>query len=207
MEALEKGIHNLLRHVDNLKNKFGLNVIVAINRFITDTEKEIDFLQNKLREYGINMSLVEAWAKGGNGATDLAEKVVKLCENKTSIKFTYDLDEEIEEKIRKIARNIYGAEDVDFSEEAKNSIEQIKKLGYGNLPICIAKTQYSLSDDPKNLLCDKPFNIHAREVVLRTGAGFIVVITGKIMTMPGLPKVPAAEGIDIDENENIVGIF
>ena len=153
------------------------------------------------------MSLVEAWAKGGEGAIDLAEKVVELCENKTNFTYTYELDEEVEEKIRKVVRKIYGAEDVEFSEEAKESIAQIKKLGYGNLPICIAKTQYSFSDDPKNLLCDEPFNIHAREVVLRAGAGFIVVITGKMMTMPGLPKVPAAENIDIDENGNIVGIF
>ena len=207
MEALEKGIHNLLRHVDNIKNKFGLNVIVAINRFTTDTEREIEFLQSKLKEYGINMSLVEAWAKGGKGAVDLAEKVVKLCEEKENFTYTYELEEEIEEKIKKVARKIYGAEDVEFSEEAKESIQQIKKLGYGNLPVCIAKTQYSFSDDPKNLLCDEPFNIHAREVVLRAGAGFIVVITGKIMTMPGLPKVPAAEKIDVDENGNIVGIF
>ncbi len=207
MEALEKGIHNLLRHIDNIKNKFGLNVIVAINRFVTDTEKEIEFLQNKLKEYGINMSLVEAWAKGGEGATDLAEKVVELCEKPEDFKYTYELDEEVEEKIRKVARKIYGADDVEFSEEAMESIKQIKKLGYGNLPVCIAKTQYSFSDDPKNLECTEPFNIHAQEVILKSGAGFIVVITGKIMTMPGLPKVPAAEGIDVDENGNIVGIF
>jgi len=207
MEALEKGIHNLLRHIDNIKNKFGLNVIVAINRFVTDTEKEIEFLQNKLKEYGINMSLVEAWAKGGEGARDLAEKVVELCEKPENFKYTYELDEEVEEKIRKVARNIYGAEDVEFSEEALESIKQIKKLGYGNLPVCIAKTQYSFSDDPKNLECTEPFNIHAQEVILKSGAGFIVVITGKIMTMPGLPKVPAAESIDLDENGEIVGIF
>ena len=207
MEALEKGIHNLTRHIDNLKNKFGLNVIVAINRFTSDTEREIDFLQNKLRELGINMSLVEAWAKGGEGAIDLAEKIVDLCEVPENFTFTYDLNEEIEEKIRKVARKIYGAEDVEFSEEAMESIKQIKKIGYGNLPVCIAKTQYSFSDDPKNLECLEPFNIHAQEVILKAGAGFVVVITGKIMTMPGLPKVPAAEGIDLDENGNIVGIF
>lgn len=207
MEALEKGVHNLLRHVDNIKNKFGLNVIVAINRFTTDTEKEIVFLQNKLKEYGINMSLVEAWAKGGEGAKDLAEKIVELCEELENFTYTYELDEEVEEKIRKVATKIYGAEDVEFSEEAKESIKQIIDLGYGNLPVCIAKTQYSFSDDAKNLECKEPFNIHAREVILKAGAGFIVVITGKIMTMPGLPKVPAAEGIDIDENGNIEGIF
>ncbi len=207
MEALEKGIHNLLRHIDNIKNKFGLNVIVAINKFITDTEKEIEYLQSKLKEYGINMSLVEAWAKGGDGARDLAEKVVELCEKPENFTYTYDLNDEIEEKVRKIAKKIYGAEDVEFSDEAMESIKQIKKLGYGNLPVCIAKTQYSFSDDPKNLECKEPFNIHAQEVILKAGAGFIVIITGKIMTMPGLPKVPAAENIDIDEQGNIVGIF
>ena len=207
IEALEKGMHNLLRHIDNIKNKFGLNVIVAINKFVTDTDKEIEFLQNKLKEEGINMSLVEAWAKGGEGAKDLAEKVVELCEKEENFKYTYDLNEEIEEKIRKVARKIYGAEDVEFSEEALESIKQIKRLGYENLPVCIAKTQYSFSDDPKNLECKEPFNIHVQEINLKAGAGFIVVITGKIMTMPGLPKVPAAESIDIDDKGNIVGIF
>ena len=207
LEALEKGMHNLLRHIDNIKNKFGLNVIVAINKFVTDTEKEIEFLQNKLKEHGINMSLVEAWAKGGEGAKDLAEKVVELCEKPEDFKYTYELDENIEEKIKKVAKNIYGAEDVEFSEEAIESIKQIEKLGYGNLPVCIAKTQYSFSDDAKNLECTEPFNIHVQEINLKAGAGFVVAITGKIMTMPGLPKVPAAEAIDIDENGNIVGIF
>lgn len=207
METLEKGMHNLLRHIDNIKNKFGLNVIVAINKFLTDTEKEIEFVQNKLKEHGINMSLVQAWAKGGEGARDLAEKVVKLCEEEENFKFTYELDEDIEEKIRKVAKYIYGADDVEFSEEASKEIEKIKKLGFGGLPVCIAKTQYSFSDDPKNLKCEEPFNIHVREIILKAGAGFVVAITGKIMTMPGLPKVPAAEGIDIDENGDIVGIF
>ena len=207
IEALEKGMHNLLRHIDNIKNKFGLNVIVAINKFVTDTDKEIEFLQNKLKEEGINMSLVEAWAKGGEGAKDLAEKVVELCEKEENFKHTYDLNEEIEEKIKKVARKIYGAEDVEFSEEALESIKQIKRLGYEKLPVCIAKTQYSFSDDPKNLECKEPFNIHVQEINLKAGAGFIVVITGKIMTMPGLPKVPAAESIDIDDKGNIVGIF
>lgn len=207
MEALEKGMHNLLKHIDNIKNKFGLNVIVAINKFLTDTDKEIEFVQNKLNKQGINMSLVEAWAKGGEGARDLAEKVSKLCEEKTNLTFAYELDEGIEEKIRKVARKVYGAEEVEFSKEAQESIMQIKKLGYENLPICIAKTQYSFSDDPKNLQCTEKFNIHAQEVILKAGAGFIVVITGKIMTMPGLPKIPAAENIDIDENGDILGIF
>lgn len=207
MEALEKGVHNLLRHVDNIKNKFGLNVIVAINRFLEDTDKEIEFLQSKLQEKGINMSLVEAWGKGGKGAADLATKVVELCENKTELNYTYALEDSIKEKIEKIATKIYGAEGVEYTEESLKTIEQIEKLGYSNLPVCIAKTQYSFSDDPKNLECKDPFNIHVKDVILKTGAGFIVVITGSIMTMPGLPKVPAAEAIDIQENGEIVGIF
>ena len=178
METLEKGMHNLLRHIDNIKNKFGLNVIVAINKFLTDTEKEIEFVQNKLKEHGINMSLVEAWAKGGEGARDLAEKVVALCEEEENFKFAYELDEAIEEKIRKVAKDIYGADDVEFSEEATSEIEKIKKLGFGNLPVCIAKTQYSFSDDAKNLKCEEPFNIHVREIILKAGAGFVVAITG-----------------------------
>ncbi len=207
MEALEKGMHNLLRHVNNIKNEFGLNVIVAINKFLTDTDREIEFVKHSLEEKKVNMSLVEAWAKGGEGAKDLAEKVVKLAEMPENFKYIYGLDEEIEEKIRKVAKNIYGAEDVEFEEEAIESIKQIKKLGFGNLPVCIAKTQYSFSDDAKNLECTEPFNIHVREIILKAGAGFIVAITGKIMTMPGLPKVPAAENIDIDENGDIEGIF
>ena len=207
MEALEKGMHNLLRHVNNIKNEFELNVIVAINKFLTDTDREIEFVKHSLEEKKVNMSLVEAWAKGGEGAKDLAEKVVKLAEMPENFKYIYGLDEEIEEKIRKVAKNIYGAEDVEFEEEAIESIKQIKKLGFGNLPVCIAKTQYSFSDDAKNLECTEPFNIHVREIILKAGAGFIVAITGKIMTMPGLPKVPAAENIDIDEDGNIVGIF
>jgi len=207
LEALEEGIHNLLRHVDNIKNKFGLNVIVAINKYVDDTDKEIDLLRAKLEEQGINLSLVEAWGKGGEGAKDLAEKVVNLCENESNLSYMYDLEDDIKTKVEKIATKIYGATGVEFSEEAIEEINRIEKLGYGNLPVCIAKTQYSFSDDPKNLLCDSPFKIHVSEVNLRTGAGFVVILTGKIFTMPGLPKVPSAEFIDINENGEIVGIF
>lgn len=207
MEALEKGIHNLLKHVDNIKNKFGLNVIVAINRFLEDTDGEIEFLQEKLQEQGINMSLVEAWGKGGKGAEDLANKVAELCENKTEINYAYNLEDSIKEKIEKVATKIYGAEGVEFTEESIKNIEQIEKLGYSNLPVCIAKTQYSFSDDATNLECKDPFKIHVKDIILKAGAGFVVVITGAIMTMPGLPKVPAAESIDILENDEIVGIF
>ena len=207
IEALDKGIHNLLKHIDNLKNKFGLNVIVAINKYITDSEKEIQYLQDKLNEIGINMSLCEAWAKGGKGAEDLAKKIVDLTEKKESFKYIYDLKDSLKTKIEKIATEIYGAEGVEFFDEASKKIDELEKKGYGNLPVCIAKTQYSLSDDAKNLLCDEPFKIHVRDVILKAGAGFVVILTGNIFTMPGLPKKPAAENIDIDENGNIVGIF
>ena len=207
IEALEKGFGNLLRHVDNLKNKFGLNVIVAINKYNHDTEKEIEFLRNKLQENGIELSLVESWGKGGKGATDLAEKIVKLTENETKLNYAYDLNESIKEKINDVATKIYGAEGVEYSKEAEEEIARIEKMGYGNLPVCIAKTQYSFSDDAKNLECVEPFKIHVKEINLKAGAEFVVAITGKIMTMPGLPKVPAAEKIDLDESGNIVGIF
>lgn len=207
IEYLAKGFKNLERHVDNLKNCYSLNVIVAINKYTHDTEAEIKFLQEKLQEKGINLSLVESWEKGGKGAKDLAQKIVDLVQEPSDFKFAYELNETIENKIKAVAQKIYGAEDVEFTEEAKLHIKEIEDLGYSNLPVCIAKTQYSFSDDPKNLECKEPFNIHVQDVVLRAGAEFIVVLTGKIMTMPGLPKIPSAENIDLDENGNIVGIF
>lgn len=207
IEGLEKGIDNLYRHIDNLKNKFGLNVIVALNRYTSDTEEEIKLLENKLKERDIPVSIVEGWAKGGEGATDIAKRLVDLVEVPENFNFMYEDTDSIKDKILKVATKIYGAKDVEYSDEAKENIEMIEKLGYGNLPVCIAKTQYSFSDDPKNLECNNEYNIHVRDVELKTGAGFIVVLAGKIMTMPGLPKVPAAESIDIDENGNIVGIF
>lgn len=207
VEALEKGIHNLLKHVDNLKNKLGLNVIVAINKYIDDSEKEIRLLKEKLQEQGINLSLVEAWEYGGKGASDLAQKIVELTSKETSLQYAYNLEDSIKTKIEKIAKNIYGAEGVKYSKEAEEEISKIEKLGYAKFPICMAKTQYSFSDDPKNLICDKPFTIHVQEIRLKTGAEFIVVLTGKIFTMPGLPKIPAAESIDVDKDGNIVGIF
>ena len=207
IEYLAKGFENLERHVDNLKNRYGLNVIVAINKYTHDTEAEIKFLQEKLQEKGINLSLVESWEKGGDGAKDLAQKIVDLAQEPSNFKFAYELNKTIEDKIKAVAQNIYGAENVEFTENAKIHIKEIENLGYDNLPVCIAKTQYSFSDDPKNLECKDSFNIHVQDVVLRAGAEFIVVLTGKIMTMPGLPKVPSAENIDLDENGNIVGIF
>ena len=207
IEALERGIHNLMKHVENLQNVYGLNVIVAINKYTHDTQKEIDFLREKLQEKNVELSLVESWEKGGEGAIDLAEKIMNLTERPSKFNYAYELEKDIKSKIKNVACKIYGATDVEYTDEALEKIKQIEELGYGNLPVCIAKTQYSLSDDQKNLECLEPFNIHVQDVILKAGAEFIVVITGKIMTMPGLPQVPAAENIDLDENGNIIGIF
>ncbi len=207
IEGLEKGIDNLYRHIDNLKNKFGLNVIVAINHYIQDSENEIEFLKEKLKEKGVSLSLVEGWAKGGDGAKDIATKLVKLVEEIENLNYMYELEDDIKTKIEKVSTKIYGAEGVEYSEKALAEIKKIEELGYGEMPICIAKTQYSFSDDPKNLECKDTYKITVRDVEVKAGAGFIVVLAGKIMTMPGLPKVPAAENIDIDKNGNIVGIF
>ena len=207
LPALEKGIHNLLKHVENLNKKFGLNVIVAINRFKQDTGEEIKLLEERLKEKEITLSLTEVWAKGGEGATDLAKKVMELTEKEDTFDYIYSLEDSITEKIGKVAKEIYGAVDVEYTEQAINEIRKIEEMGYGKLPVCIAKTQYSFSDDEKNLICDEPFVIHVKDVVLKTGAEFVVVLTGNIFTMPGLPKEPAAEKIDIDENGEIIGIF
>ena len=200
MQALEKGMNNLYKHIDNLKEKFGLNVIVAINKYNTDTNLELEFVKDKLDGKGIQSSVVESWEKGGEGATDIAKKIVQLVKKEENFKYIYDLNETIEEKINKVVTKIYGASKVNYSQKAKENIEKIEKIGYGNLPICIAKTQYSFSDDPKKLDLSEPFEFNIRNVELKAGAGFIVVLAGKIMTMPGLPKVPSAESIDIDEN-------
>ena len=207
IEGLEKGLDNLYRHISNIKDKFGLNVIVAINRFTSDTEAEIECLRKHLEEKGVELSLVEGWAKGGEGAIDIAQKLVNLTEKEENFQYMYELNEGIKEKIEKVATKIYGAKGVVFEEAAQKEIERIEKLGYANLPVCIAKTQYSFSDDPKNLECKDDYNITIRDLELKTGAGFIVALAGKIMTMPGLPKIPAAESIDIDENGEVVGIF
>ena len=207
LEALKNGIKNLNRHLDNLKNKFGLNAIVAINKFSTDTDAEINLLKNELDKQNIELILVESHEKGSIGAVDIAEKIVKIAEKEENFKYIYEDEESIEEKIEKVACNIYGAEGVEFSEKALEEISKIEELGFSKYPVCIAKTQYSFSDDPKNLECKEPFKIHVNEINIKAGAEFIVAITGKIMTMPGLPRVPAAEKIDIDKDGNIVGIF
>ena len=207
IEALELGLSNIFKHIENLKDNFGLNVVVALNKYNSDTDSEIEFLKQKVEEKGVEFSVVEGWGKGGNGAIDIAQKLVELTNKPTTLNYTYDLEDSIKTKIEKVAKKIYGAKGVDYSEEALKTIAKIEELGYGKYPVCIAKTQYSFSDDPKNLECKGDFNINVRDVVLKTGAGFVVVLAGNIMTMPGLPKVPAAESIDIDENGEIVGIF
>ena len=205
--SLDKGIDNLYKHVDNLRNKFGLNVIVAINKYNEDSKIEINYLRNKLEEQGIELSLVEGYKKGGKGAIDIANKLVDIVENRCKFKFVYDLDDSIYNKVNKVCKEIYGASNVIFSDSAKESIKRIEKLKLDKVPVCIAKTQYSLSDNPKNLLCDRSYDITIRDVELKNGAGFVVCKAGTIMNMPGLPKVPAANSIDIDEINNIVGIF
>ena len=206
IEALKKGMKNLYKHIDNLKNIFGQNVIVAINKFNTDTDVELNYLKEELSKRNIEVSIVESWAKGGNGAIDIAQKIVNMPESQT-IKYCYDLNDSIVDKVKKVAQNVYGAENVIFSDETMKKVEKIKKLGYGNLPICIAKTQYSFSDNAKNIECAEKFNININDVELKAGAGFIVIYTGKIMTMPGLPQTPAAENIDISNDGEISGIF
>mgnify|MGYP006068056591 FL=1 len=206
-ECLQKGMKNLYKHIDNIQNKFGLNIIVAINKYSTDTKEELEYVQKELSKKDIESSIVESWAKGGEGAIDISNKIIQMCEKKDNFKYIYDLEDSIEDKIEKIAKQIYGAKKVTLMPKALNKIEKFKKMGYTNLPICIAKTQYSFSDNPKDITITNNFEITIKDLDLKLGAGFIVAYAGNILTMPGLPKVPAAEKIDIDENEEIVGIF
>ena len=206
-ECLQKGMKNLYKHIDNIQNKFGLNIIVALNKYNTDTKEELEYVQKELTKSNIESSIVESWAKGGEGAIDISNKIIQMCEKKDNFKYIYDLEDSIENKIEKIAKQIYGAKGIKLSEQAVSKIEKINKMGYSNLPICIAKTQYSFSDDAKNVEDKNEYEINIRDIDLKAGAEFIVAYAGKILTMPGLPKVPAAENIDINENEEIVGIF
>ncbi len=205
-ECLKKGLDNLYHHYNNLKNNYGLNVIVAINRYENDSTNEIKYLEDALKKRDIPLSLVEGWAKGGKGAIDIANKLVAITENKVNFRRAYDNNMSIKEKIESVAKKVYGARCVKYAEDANKHIAMIENLAKG-MPICIAKTQYSLSDDEKNLLCAEEFDITVRDVYIKNGAGFVVVITGKIMTMPGLPKIPAAENIKILKDGNITGIF
>ena len=208
IEALEKGIPNLLRHVSNIKNVYKLPCVVAVNRFPTDTDAEIDFIIKKCRELGVNTVLSTVWAEGGKGGEALAREVVRLCEEeKGDFTFSYETDATIEEKIEAVVKKIYGGDGISVLPAAKKQIDELAKLGLDKLPICVAKTQYSFSDDPTKLGAPSGFTVTVRNVRISAGAGFIVVLTGDIMTMPGLPKVPAAERIDVDENGKITGLF
>lgn len=206
--ALEKGIPNLLRHIHNIKNVYGLPCVVAINRFPTDTDNEIDFIIKKCRELGVNTVLSTVWADGGKGGEELAREVVRLCEEeKADFKFSYPLDCGIEEKIEAIVKRVYGGSGITVLPAAKKQIEKLTALGFAGLPVCIAKTQYSFSDNPALLGAPEGFTVTVKNVKISAGAGFIVVLTGDIMTMPGLPRHPAAENIDVDENGVITGLF
>ena len=207
LEALEKGLPNLLQHVGNIKNVYHLPCVVAINAFPTDTAAELDLVQKKCNELGVNAVLSEVWAKGGEGGKALAEEVVRLCDEPNDFTYSYELDQPIEAKINDIATKIYHADGVDFTTKAKKQIAEIEENGYRNLPVCMAKTQYSFSDDPSLKGAPTGFRITVKNAKVNAGAGFIVALTGDIMTMPGLPKVPAAEKIDVDENGVISGLF
>ena len=207
LEALEKGLPNLLRHVSNITNVYKLPCVVAINRFPLDTEAELALVERKCKELGVNVALSEVWAKGGEGGKALAEEVIRLCEQPNDFQFSYDLDLSIEEKITAIVQKIYGGKDVAFTAGAKKQIKTLTDLGYDKLPICMAKTQYSFSDDQKLLGAPEGFTVTVRNVKVSAGAGFLVALTGDIMTMPGLPKVPSAEKIDVDETGKITGLF
>lgn len=207
LEALEKGLPNLLKHVENITKVFGLPCVVAINRFTQDTDAELELIRSKCAELGVNVAMSEVWGKGGDGGIELAEEVLRLCEQPHTFRFAYELNQSIKAKIEEIVRRVYGGAGVNYSKDAAKSIATLESLGYGELPICMAKTQYSLSDDASKLGRPEGFTITVDTVKVSAGAGFIVVQTGNIMTMPGLPKVPAAERIDIDANGKITGLF
>jgi formate--tetrahydrofolate ligase len=207
LQALEKGLPNLLQHIENITGVFSLPAVVAINAFPTDTKAELDLVEKKCRELGANVALSEVWAKGGEGGVKLAEEVIRLCEQPSSFKFCYDLNISIRDKIEAIARKVYHAGGVSLLPAAQKQAEQLEKLGYGGVPVCMAKTQYSFSDDQAKLGAPKDFTLTVRNLKISAGAGFIVALTGDIMTMPGLPPVPAAERIDVDSAGKISGLF
>ena len=207
LEALEKGLPNLLKHVENITQVFKLPAVVAINKFPTDTEEELNLIKEKCKELGVNVALSEVWGKGSKGGKELAEEVLRLSEKQSEMEYAYELDIPIKEKIKAIATKLYGAEAVEFSAKASKEISNFEKLGFGNLPICMAKNQYSLTDDPKVLGRPRGFKITIRDITISAGAGFLVALTGDIMKMPGLPKVPAAVNIDVDVDGKIKGLF
>ena len=207
VEALKEGIPNLLRHVDNIQTVYGLPVVVAINAFPTDTAEELALVEEECKKRGVNVVLSEVWAKGGKGGQALAEEVMRLCQTESKLTFAYDVKESLKQKITDIATKIYHADDVEFAPSAAKQLQQLEELGFGELPICMAKTQYSFTDDQTKLGAPENFKITVREVRVSAGAGFVVCLTGSIMTMPGLPKVPAAEHIDVLDDGRIVGLF
>ncbi len=207
LAVLEKGLPNLLQHVENVKTVFGLPAVVAINRFPTDTEAELKLVEDKCKELGVNVALSEVWGKGGDGGVELAKEVVRLCEEPNNFSYCYEADMSIAEKIETIVKRLYRGDGVEFSAEAKKQMKLYESLGFGKLPICMAKTQYSFSTDPTLLGAPRGFTIEVRSLKLSAGAGFIVALTGDIMTMPGLPKVPASEKMDVDAKGNIAGLF
>ena len=207
LEALKAGVPNLLRHVSNVKNVYGLPCVVAINAFPTDTEAELKFVEDECKKLGVNVALSEVWAKGGEGGKALAEEVVRLCEEPNNFSFVYDLDQSVKEKLEAIAKKVYHADGVVLTDNALKQLAHIEALGFDKLPICMAKTQYSFSDDASKLGAPEGFKITVRNLKIAAGAGFIVALTGDIMTMPGLPKVPSAEKIDVDDEGRITGLF
>ena len=207
LAALEKGLPNLLRHVRNMREVYHLPCVVAINRFPTDTDEEIDLVIRECRKLGVNTVLSNVWAQGGEGGRELAEEVVRLCGEEHSFTFSYDVEDPIEDKLNAIVRRIYGGAGGILTPAAKKQADQLTALGFGQLPICVAKTQYSFSDDPAKLGAPEGFTVTVRNLKVSAGAGFLVALTGDIMTMPGLPKSPAAERIDVDENGKITGLF
>ena len=207
LEALEAGMPNLLQHVSNIKDVYGLPCVVAINAFPTDTKAELDLVEAKCKELGVNVALSEVWAKGGKGGVALADEVVRLCDEPSDFRFSYDVEDSIEKKLNDIATKIYHADGVDLVGSARNQLKQLEELGFGNLPICMAKTQYSFTDDQNKLGAPRGWRLTVRNLKISAGAGFIVALTGDIMTMPGLPRVPAAEKIDVTEDGRIVGLF
>ena len=207
LEALKKGLPNLMQHVENITKVYGLPCVVAINRFPMDTEAELSLIEKECRKLGVNVALSEVWAKGGEGGLPLAEEIVRLCEEENHFQYSYEDDMTIEEKLQAIVRKVYHGDRVELTDGAKKQAKRLAELGFGNLPICMAKTQYSFSDDPKLLGAPKDFKVTVRNLKVSAGAGFIVALTGDIMTMPGLPKVPAAEKIDVDEDGRITGLF
>jgi formate--tetrahydrofolate ligase len=207
LDALEKGIPNLLRHISNIKNVYKLPSVVAVNRFPTDTDREVEVLMEKCRALGVNVVLSDVWAKGGEGGMELAREVVRLCDEPNDFSFSYDTEDTIEKKLEDLVKNIYGGDGVQFTAPAKKEIARLNELGFDKLPICVAKTQYSFSDNPALLGAPENFTVTVRSIKVSAGAGFLVALTGDIMTMPGLPKVPAAERIDVDDNGVITGLF